>query len=117
MMPIYPIVIDEDVTPNPLRFEGFRHYQNRLLPGEGTRHQFATTSNTNMHFGHGKYSCPGRFFAANTIKMIISNFLLRYDFHLAEGKERPRNICLHEYVFPNPDAEVRFKLRPDEINV
>jgi cytochrome P450 len=115
MMPIYPIVVDEVNTPDPMTFDGFRHYNNRQKPGESNRHQFATTSNTNLHFGHGKFSCPGRFFAANTIKMVISDMLLGYDFQF-EGAvdgvgERPPKVRLHEYVFPNPEAKVSFKLR------
>jgi cytochrome P450 len=118
MMPVYPIVTDAANVPNPMRFDGFRHYNNRLQPGESNRHQFATTSDKNLHFGHGKFSCPGRFFAANTIKMVISNLLLKYDFHLegsATGSvERPENVRLHEYVFPNPEAKVSLKLRQVE---
>ncbi|CAG8978545.1 hypothetical protein HYALB_00012276, partial [Hymenoscyphus albidus] len=109
MMPIYPIVVDSDNVPVPLTFVGFRHFNNRQKPGELNRHQFATTSNTNLHFGHGIFSCPGRFFAANSIKMVIANLLIGYDFDF-EGAvqgvgKRPDNIRLHEYVFPNPEAK------------
>jgi cytochrome P450 len=115
MMPIYSIVVDSVNVPDPMTFDGFRHYNNRQKPGELNRHQFATTSNTNLHFGHGKFSCPGRFFAANSIKIVIANLLMEYDFKFDDvanhGPKRPDNIRLHEYVFPNPDAKVMFKLR------
>ncbi|KAF2185204.1 putative cytochrome P450 monooxygenase [Zopfia rhizophila CBS 207.26] len=112
MMPIAPVVTDPEVTPEPMHFDGFRHYKNRQRPGEANKHQFATTSDTNLHFGHGKYACPGRFFASNTIKLLLANLLLRYEFRFPEGVvERPGNICLHEYVFPNPEAEVEFCLK------
>ncbi|KAL8832625.1 MAG: hypothetical protein Q9191_000141 [Dirinaria sp. TL-2023a] len=111
MMPIYPIVVDAQVTPDPFQFQGFRHHENRLQPGEGNRHQFATTSKNNMHFGHGKYACPGRFFAANTVKMVIAQLLLDFDLKLADGETRPDNVCLHEYVFPNPEAKLLFRRR------
>ncbi|KAF2233096.1 cytochrome P450 [Viridothelium virens] len=80
--PVYPIVVDEAVTPDSGCFEGFRNYQKRLFPGEANKHQFATISNDNLHFGHGKYSCPGRFFAANTIRVLLAKFLLDYEFDL-----------------------------------
>ncbi|KAL1981482.1 hypothetical protein VTN96DRAFT_2511 [Rasamsonia emersonii] len=115
MMPVYPIVVDPEVTPDPYTFDGFRHLRNRERPGESTRHQFATTSDNNLHFGHGKYSCPGRFLAGNSIKMILSNILLRYDFRFPGGStERPRNVHLHEYVFPDPEAQIEFKLREEK---
>lgn len=111
-MPVYPIVIDPEVIPDPFSFDGFRYYDYRKRDGESNKHQFATTSMNNLHFGHGKFSCPGGFLAGNSIKMILSNNLLRYDFRLSQNrKSRPLNICLHEYVFPNPHAEVEFKLR------
>ncbi|KAI0850466.1 putative cytochrome P450 monooxygenase [Daldinia vernicosa] len=114
MMPIAPVVLDPEVTPNPYTFDGLRHYHNRDKPGEAHKHQFATTSDDNLHFGHGKYSCPGRFLAGNSVKMIISNILLRYDLRYPEGvTTRPPNVCLHEYVFPNPEAEIEF-MRRDE---
>lgn len=110
MMPVSPIVMDPAVVSNPTEFDGFRHYELRKLPGEHMHHQFATTSRDNLHFGHGKYSCPGRFFAANSIKMILSRLLLEFDFEFpGEGNTRPPNVELHEYVFPNPTASVLFR--------
>lgn len=109
VMPVVPIAQDESVTSYPLTFDGFRHYRRRQEPGQSNRYQFATTDENNMHFGHGKYACPGRFFAANTIKIILAHLILYYDFKLPDGKSRPENLCLHEYVFPDPKAEILFK--------
>lgn len=111
-MPIAPVVLDPEVTPDPYNFDGLRHYYNRGKPGEAHKHQFATTSDNNIHFGHGKFSCPGRFMAGNSIKMIISNILLDYELRFPKGvTTRPPNVCLHEYVFPNPEAKIEFKQR------
>ena len=114
MMPIYPIVVDPAITPDPHTFDGFRHYRQRLLPGESNKHQFATTDENNLHFGHGKFSCPGRFLASNTIKLMLSHLLLGYDFKLMEGEERPKNVHLHEYVFPDPKARIRIREKGDK---
>ncbi|KAI5860762.1 putative cytochrome P450 monooxygenase [Durotheca rogersii] len=116
MVAISPVVFDPEVILEPHRFDGLRHYNERSQPGESLRHQFITTSDHNLHFGHGKFACPGRFLAGNSIKMIVSNILLRYDFRFPDGtKERPPNMRVHEYVFPNPEAHIEFKLR-DEIS-
>ena len=112
MMPIYPIVVDPKVTTDPMTFDGLRHYNLRQRPGELNKHQFATTSNVNMHFGHGRFACPGRFFAATSIKLFLANLLLKYDFKFDDAEpERPPHLCVHEYVFPNPERKVYFKLR------
>lgn len=115
MVPIAPVVTDADVTPDPLLFDGLRHYRDRKRPDQATRHQFATTSATNLHFGHGKFACPGRFLAGNSIKMLLSNLLLRYDVgFVGGGTDRPANVHLHEYVFPNPYACVEFRPRESQ---
>lgn len=107
------ILYDPEVTPNPHTFDGFRAYRERQKPGETNRHQFATTDRNNLHFGHGKYACPGRFFASNEVKMILAHLLLKYDIKFPEGQGRPENISAHEYIFPNPMGVVEFKERPD----
>ncbi|KAL8882447.1 MAG: hypothetical protein Q9198_000561 [Flavoplaca austrocitrina] len=105
------ILHDSTVTPNPQVFDGFRYYKERQRPGENTRHQFATTDVNNLHFGHGKYSCPGRFFAANEIKMILAHMLLMYDFRFPPGQGRPKNMTAHEYIFPDPEGLIMCKER------
>ena len=115
MVAIYPIVVDEEFTSDPMTFDGLRFFEERKKPGESNKHQFATTSNTNMHFGHGKFSCPGRFLASNTIKLVMINLLLKYDFELEDdyNVKRPDHLCVHEFVFPNPWAKIKLRLKPD----
>ncbi|KAF4636465.1 hypothetical protein G7Y89_g1617 [Cudoniella acicularis] len=111
MVPVAPVVMDPSIVPNPTDFSGFRHYELRQRPREHMRHQFATTSRDNLHFGHGKYSCPGRFFASNTIKMILSRLLLDFDFKFPGDGElaRPQNVALRKHVFLNPEARMLFR--------
>lgn len=63
-----------------------------------------------MHFGYGRHSCPGRFFAANEIKLILARILLEYDLKMPEGlTERYANINMGTDVLPDPTKEVLFK--------
>lgn len=39
-----------------------------------------------MPFGYGKHACPGRFFAANEIKVIVINLLRKYDIETRQGR-------------------------------
>ena len=102
---------DADATPSPGDFDGYRSYNKRLSRDESHRHQFATTDSNKIDFGHGKYSCPGRFFASLEIKSILITLLQNYDFKLLPGQERPANLSAHEYIFPNPEGELLFRER------
>lgn len=112
-MPCADVLHDPEVTPNPEVFDGFRYYRARQRPNESTRHQFATTDGNNLHFGHGKYSCPGRFFASNEIKMILAHVLLKYEIKSPAGQGRPKNLTAHEYIFPDPDGLIVCQERKD----
>ncbi|MCJ1434735.1 hypothetical protein MMC27_004105 [Xylographa pallens] len=67
-MAVNAIQNDPEVTPDPKTFDGWRYYRLREEPSEGHKHQFAMTESTSLNFGHGKYACPGRFFASLEIK-------------------------------------------------
>ncbi|KAM0150632.1 hypothetical protein ACHAQE_008878 [Botrytis cinerea] len=75
VVPDVPIIL-ESVTPDPGVFQGLRLYYEGQKPGQSNLHQFAMTDKNNMHFGHGKYSCPGRFLAAHAIKIPIAHLIL-----------------------------------------
>ncbi|KAF2122026.1 cytochrome P450 [Lophiotrema nucula] len=105
VFPVVPIAL-ESVSPHPEKFDGFRYYRERQQPGHANLHQFAMTDKDNMHFGHGKYSCPGRFFATHSIKILLAHLLLDYDLKFPDGATRPKNFCAHEYVFPDPTADI-----------
>ncbi len=110
-MPVNAIQNDPDVTPDPTSFDGFRYYKYRQRPGEGHLHQFATTEKNLLNFGHGKYACPGRFFASLEIKVILVRLIMNYDFKLTAHQGRPANLKAHEFLFPNPDGELLIRGR------
>ncbi len=49
------------------------------------QYQFVSVTKENMTFGFGRHACPGRFFAANEIKLILAQLLLNYDIKLTES--------------------------------
>ena len=111
LMPIVPHQRDDPRLDNPQEFDGLRYYKMRQNPEYANKLQFATTDGWNLHFGHGKHGCPGRFLASNTIKIILSRLILEYDFRFAPGEGRPKDWHVHEYIFPNPYGVVQFKKR------
>ena len=114
-MAVNAIQNDPEVTPQPDVFDGLRYYKLRQAEGESHLHQFSTTQEKILNFGHGTNSCPGRFFASLEIKVILVRLIMDYDFKFLDGSGRPENLRAHEFIFPNPDATLLMRARkPDE---
>lgn len=96
------------------RFDGYRFYNLRQEPGHESRWQFVTTGTDNMRFGHGTHACPGRFFAANEIKIVMAHLLLKYDWQFKTGPPKGRDRE-YEYV-PDPTTLLQFKSRRPEVD-
>lgn len=64
-----------------------------------------------MHFGHGRYACPGRFFASNIMKIILTELLMRYEFKFVEGQTRPENLNADEFLYAHPDSKLLVRKR------
>lgn len=116
-MPVNAIQNHPSVTPNPEVFDPLRYYKLRQREGEVHLHQFATTEPEILNFGHGKYACPGRFFASLEIKNILVRLIMDYDWKLPEGQGRPENLRAHEFIFPNQKATLLMKGRPKEMTL
>ena len=54
---------------------------------------------------------PGRFFAANELKVMLAHILLNYDVKIANGGGRPEDMWFGRYCLPNTKAEVLFRKR------
>ncbi|EYE91684.1 cytochrome P450 [Aspergillus ruber CBS 135680] len=108
-LPSYAISKDPNVIENADEFDGLRYYHLRKNPKETMKHQHAMTDKNHMHFGYGKYSCPGRFFASNEMKMILATILLRYEARYPEGASRPANMNIDEFMFVFPETPLLMK--------
>lgn len=90
-----------------MEFDALRWYRQRQgeeLKGAAkasaeSANQMVTVSPTALTFGYGRHACPGRFFAANEIKMILGRAILEYDIKNADGSmERYPNLKMSESV-------------------
>jgi cytochrome P450 len=108
---------DESIYPSPDKFDPYRFLRLRETPGYETSAQFVSPSPEHMGFGFGKHSCPGRFFAANEIKIALCHILLKYDFRLTEEWKNPRPIASGTGLTAEPRATMEIRRRKEEIQL
>ncbi|KUJ14117.1 cytochrome P450 [Mollisia scopiformis] len=68
-----------------------------------------TTSDTFLSFGHGRHACPGRFFAATEMKLLLACIILNYEFKALEA--RPPNQYIGGAILPPMQATISIKRR------
>jgi cytochrome P450 len=103
---------DESIYPNPNTYDGLRFYrqrgqqqqqqqqqqsksafpssvENSRQDSSAAHNQFVSVTQNSLTFGYGRHACPGRFFAANEIKMILARAVLTFDIRVV-GEEGGR---------------------------
>jgi ent-kaurene oxidase len=115
-VPQYAIMNDPVNVPgeDAAKFDPWRYEKLRKAPENAQKYFFAMTDAQHMAFGYGKYACPGRFFAANEIKMVLAHLLLRYDWTFPEGQGRPQNFTIDSDMYPDPTKRVLMRRRTVE---
>ncbi|KAK1623178.1 cytochrome P450 [Colletotrichum phormii] len=101
---------------NPKFWDGYRWLRKRQQAGQENLHQLATTSPQHIAFGHGKNSYPGRFFAANEIKIALCFLIMNYDFELTPGV-KPEAVLSGIQLDSNPTAKVQVRHREPELEL
>ncbi|KUI71210.1 Ent-kaurene oxidase [Cytospora mali] len=126
-VPGYAVHHDSDIYPDAEEFQPFRFSEKRRVnvgeTGEDggadqassyvsrARQQWATTTNDFLGFGHGRAACPGRFFAATELKLMLAHLILHYDFEMLES--RPRNKWFAVNRVPPMEQNIRIRRRQD----
>lgn len=107
---------DDDTYENAAAWDGYRFYKMREDPERQTKAQLVTTAPENLAFGHGKHACPGRFFAANEVKIALIYLLLRYDWKLLEGTV-PKIRYGGFSMAVDPSLKMEVKRRREEMGI
>ena len=112
--PVRMFSSDPDFVEDPETFDGFRWYKKSLEAEGRATHStnWTTTSSNNLIFGHGKHACPGRFFAGEVLKILLTFIILQYDFKYPEGQSRPDSIKRGEFSPPDITKKLLFKKLP-----
>ncbi|KIL60298.1 hypothetical protein M378DRAFT_26609 [Amanita muscaria Koide BX008] len=111
MVPIDSVHTDADNYTDPKTFDGFRFEKMRGNDSKNVKHQFVSLSVDYVLFGHGRHACPGRFFVANELKVMLSHVLLNYDIKMVDGRGRPKNWRFGQSGGPNTTAKMLFRKR------
>lgn len=72
-------MVNPELHPNIEKYDIYCFLRMREELGNANKAQLVATSPNHLSFGHGMHACPGRFFAANEIKIALSYHLMKYD--------------------------------------
>lgn len=84
------------------------------MKAENPEKQFGiiSTSGEFLPFGLGRHACPGRYFAASELKLMLAYVVTHYDVKLEQGDGlRPKDLWLMGGCLPNQKAKVFFRKR------
>ncbi|KAK0742392.1 cytochrome P450 [Apiosordaria backusii] len=108
---------DPETFPEPGKYDAFRFLKIREQldpknPEEAMKIKrlgMVTTSPEHLTFSHGRHACPGRFFVAHELKMILAYLLNNYDIKHIE--KRPVPDWAGATVIPPIKATIEVKRR------
>jgi cytochrome P450 len=101
---------NEKVYEDPLKFDGFRF--SKMREETGKKVGMVSSSLDHFSFGHGRHTCPGRYFAACELKLMFAHIITTYDVKLeVDEGVRPPDMWIMTSCIPNPNVNVLFRKR------
>lgn len=86
----------------------------RDVGDEQSSAQLVSTGPDHLGFGYGSHACPGRFLAANEVKVILCHMLLKYEWKFVEIC-RPDVKISGTVLQSDPHAKISIRRRQEEI--
>lgn len=115
-VPSFTVLNDTEVYDDADEFKPFRFADLRKDESVGyvkrAQKAFATTNNDYLAFGHGRNACPGRFFAANELKLMLAHVVLNYDIE-AVAEKKPDTKWFGLNRIPSFEGTIRVKKRKE----
>ncbi|KAL2283202.1 hypothetical protein FJTKL_10088 [Diaporthe vaccinii] len=111
--PVRAIMQNPEFYPSPLQFNGFRfsdpasleNMNNVFQSPQPKPSKLTDVDNTFHVWGTGRMACPGRFYAAAVMKVIMAQFILHYDCDLID-KKASRCLTWRSTILPRHDTFV-----------
>ncbi|KAI8287264.1 Cytochrome P450 monooxygenase [Colletotrichum sp. SAR11_57] len=107
---------DDEWYDNPEQYDGYRFLRMRNTDEEKHAH-LVSASPKHTAFGYGQHACPGRFFAANELKIAVAHLLLKYDWKLADETRNPTPVPFGMALLPDPNVKFLIRRRKEEIDL
>lgn len=95
-LPTCAIHTDEQYYKNADEFDGLRFYRQRGQ--EPHKHQYVSVSKTDLAWGFGRHTCPGRFLAEIEVMCTLTELLLNYGIPLPGGEPWHKDIEFEAWV-------------------
>ncbi|KAI1377071.1 cytochrome P450 [Hypoxylon crocopeplum] len=108
---------DSTIYENPEVFDGYRFLRMRQTPGKENYAHLVSTGPESLGFGHGAHACPGRFFAANELKVALCHLLLKYDMKLSPNTLEPRVSAIGFSLNTDRKTNMMIRRRKEEIDI
>ncbi len=114
-MPSGPMAQDQSYYDNPSIFDGYRFYREKAKgqdEAQKSEIEYAGIEPGNLSWGHGRFSCPGRWYASLMMKFLLASLILEYDFEFSESQSvRPSNFVMDVHVLPDMQQKILVKKR------
>ncbi|KAM3454390.1 hypothetical protein MY3296_003073 [Beauveria thailandica] len=107
---------EASIYESPEEWDPYRFVRMRDDPAKQNMAHLVSTTPEHNAFGHGLHACPGRFFAANEIKVALLGILIKYDFELPDNVD-PRVYESGLSLVSDPTVSLRFRRREAEIDL
>lgn len=76
----------------------------------GPRFQVVRTTTDYLAWGYGQHACPGRFYAAMVMKLVLAQIVMGYDIRFEDG-HRPKDVSRNTGRLPGLGARVLVRKR------
>lgn len=121
---VHSVQHDPDVYPRPEMYDAFRFSRPKEESHETSKDGnsddaadilrlkntgLVTTSDSFLNFGHGRHACPGRFFVALELQMLLAYMVLNYE--VKPLASRPPNKWFGGVNLPPMKASIKVRRR------